>query len=137
MQSRLHTMVQLDRHWQQLYGQQGQSLSVFFGDTRAMLAHLTQVSEAKAGEQRLAAAKELNKPVEDWEVELALHKSHLGRAPGPDGLRIDFFKEAYVSVPTDRGRDRRDYILLGRSCMHCWVVYSLLGIIMRLGRLLH
>jgi hypothetical protein len=68
----------------------------------------------------------LNKPVEDWEVELALHKSHLGRAPGPDGLRIEFFKEAYVSVPTGRGRDRRDYILLP-------VLHALLGSVFSSG----
>lgn len=112
MQSRLHTMEQLDRHWKQLYGQQGQGLPDLFGDTRAMLAHLAQVAQEKASEQRIEAARELNKPLEDWEVELALHKSHLGRAPGPDGLRIEFFKEAYVLVPTGRGRDRRVYILL-------------------------
>ena len=86
MRSRLHSMQQLDMHWQQLYGQQGQGLPDVFGDTRSMLAHLTKVAQEKAGEQRLEAAKVLNKPIDDWEVELALKKSHSGRAPGPDGL---------------------------------------------------
>jgi len=101
-------MQQLDRHWQQLYGQQGQGLPDIFGDTSSMLAHLAKVAEEKAGEQRLEAGKVLNKPIEDWEVELALRKSHSGRAPGPDGLRIEFFKEAYVLVPAGtNGRERR------------------------------
>lgn len=78
-----------------------------------MLAHLAKVAQEKAGEQRFEAAKDLNKPIEDWEVELALKKSHSGRAPGPDGLRIEFFKEAYILVPAGtNGRDRREYILL-------------------------
>jgi len=63
MRGRLQSMQQLDMHWQQLYGQQSQGLTDFFGDTRSMLAHLTKVAQEKAGEQRLEAAKVLNKPI--------------------------------------------------------------------------
>ena len=74
-----------------------------------MLAHLAKVAQEKAGEQRLEAAKSLNKPIEDWEVELALQKSHSGRPPGPGGLRTQFFREAYVLVPAGcNGRDCRE-----------------------------
>ena len=45
MRGRLHSMQQLDRHWQQLYGQQGQGLPDIFGDTSSMLAHLAKVAE--------------------------------------------------------------------------------------------
>ena len=71
------------------------------------------MAQGKAGEQRLDAAKVFNKPIEDGQVELALGKSHSGRAPGPNGLRAGFYSEAYVLVPAGANqRDHREYILL-------------------------
>ena len=101
MRGRLRNMQQLGRHWQQLYGQQGQCFPDNFGDTHSMLAHLTRwLTQEKAGEQRLEAAKVLNKPIEAGLLV-------------PMGCKLTFSKKAYVLVPAGtNGRDRREYVLL-------------------------
>ena len=109
---KLQSFQRMDGHWQQLYGQQGQGLQDIYGEERRMLEHLAHVANEKAGGQPFTAADQLNEPLQPEEVSAALHKAFLGRAAGPDGIRMEFFKGAYEVEATERGRVKKRYILL-------------------------
>jgi hypothetical protein len=59
-----------------------------------------------------AAAAALNDDFSEHEVIMGLKKLHFGRAPGPDGLRGEFLKQAYVLEVSDDGSSRKNNVLL-------------------------
>jgi len=104
------TMQEVHTYWAQLYGGGGQTLGGTDEEMAQMLQRMARVAGASRGH---AAAVGLNTDFTVEEVEAALKKLHSGRAAGPDGLRAEFLKNAYVLIPgnDDRAPPVKEYIL--------------------------
>lgn len=55
------------------------------------------------------SARQLNTPLECGEVEAAQEMLRCGRAPGPDGLRAEHLRNAYLEVNLENGKVLREY----------------------------
>eukprot|EP00775_Hariotina_reticulata_P001794 gene1794-biopygen3235 len=105
----LHSMQQLECHWRALFGATGQqSLPECANSVHELLTRLSSVCPNPPTQ----AAVQLNDPISVMEVQTAIRNLHNGRMAGPDGIRGELFKTAYVDVELPDGRRRRDYILL-------------------------
>eukprot|EP00775_Hariotina_reticulata_P009475 gene9475-biopygen11351 len=105
----LHSMHQLECHWRALFGTTGQqSLPECANSVHELLTRLSSVCPNPPTQ----AAVQLNDPISVMEVQTAICNLHNGRMAGPDGIRGELFKTAYVDVELLDGRRRRDYILL-------------------------
>ena len=94
-------MPQLHAYWSALYGGAGRgALGELGQDMDALLQTLAQVAGTSRG---FEAAQQLNTHLGAREVEVALKKLHCGRAPGPDGLRAEHLRNAYVEVDAGDG----------------------------------
>ena len=60
---------------------------------------------------RSSAAVVLNAPFTLCEVEAALRKMHYGRMAGPDGLKGELFKGAYIEVRLSDGKVKHEFVL--------------------------
>jgi len=102
------TMGELHSYWQGLYGQTGCG---DLGETGQGVADFMQsLTTIAVNSPGLGAANKLNDEFEVEEVICAVKKLHSSRAPGPDGLRAEYLKGAYVFV--GEGNERtREYIL--------------------------
>ena len=100
----------LQAFWSELYGGQDRgALPEMAPSAQALVESLLDVAQASAG---FSHAEQLNDPIQEEEVCEALKKLHLGRAPGPDGLRAEFLKCAYVLEDLGEGKTCKQNLLL-------------------------
>jgi hypothetical protein len=98
---------QLHTFWNALYGGASRgSLSEVGQDVATLLQHLNRVARGSTG---YGSAQQLNAPLDGGEVEAALKKLHCGRAPGPDGLRAEHLRHAYLEINLENGKVLREY----------------------------
>ena len=84
----------LQHFWEDLYGGQGRGALMEAASSVADLVEsLQQVAQGSLGYLHAAG---LNDPLTEEEIVTGLKKLHMGRAPGPDGMRSEFLKQAYV-----------------------------------------
>jgi len=100
-----------EQHWKQLFGTSGQcSLPECGSSVDDVMAKL--LAERSVIPERVAAAEVLNADITECEVLAALRKLKSGRMAGPDGMKGELLKGAYVEFHFDDGGVIREYKLL-------------------------
>jgi hypothetical protein len=101
---------ELHRYWSGLYDVPGHGALGEGGEGLAeLMQRMTSIAISSTG---YGAATALNGDLSEHEVLTGLKKLHSGRAPGPDGLRAEFLKQAYVLEVFDDGSSTKENILL-------------------------
>jgi len=103
-------LAQFQQFWEELYGGVGRGALPEVGSSATAVADgLLHVAQAVPG---FVHAQTLNEPITEDEIGAGLAKLHLGRAPGPDGLRSEFLKHAWVKEESEDGKSRKVNILV-------------------------
>jgi len=111
---RRHSMLkadlrQLHTYWDALYGGSGRGALAEEGQSvQSLVERMAQVAQASGNYSK---ASELNADLDLDEVLSAIKKLHSGRVPGPDGLRAEFLKNAYICI--EAGDHVKRYNVLG------------------------
>lgn len=110
----LHDMSAVESHWRALYGSPGQHSLPECGDSVSAL--VASLASSQGHNSHSAAAAVLNEPFSVEEVESALRKMHNGRMPGPDGMRGELLKGAFVDIPLPEGKTKHVFTLSTDLC---------------------
>ena len=103
-------IAELQRYWSGLYNVPDHGALGEGGEDLAGLLHrMNSIAFTSAGQ---ATATVLNNDLDEHEVIMGLKKLHSGRAPGPDGLRAEFLKQAFVMETVDDGPPVKRHVLL-------------------------